>query len=199
MLTIMKIRHGAVALSLLALILAGCTAAPDAQPAPSVEPATSTPSPTPTASAAEPTQSERGNLVKEVGDTFGLGAEGGGSLASFVVTKITVDPQCTSEFAEAPEHGHFVRLDVEGETAPELEQELYFASGSWFVVAENGTTFNGDPWSLAAAGCMDQTERLPSIIGPGERLSGAVLLDVPTPHGTIIMKTDSGSGWEWAY
>ncbi|WP_217183357.1 Flp pilus assembly complex ATPase component TadA [Streptomyces sp. AC495_CC817] len=199
MLINMKIRYGAAALSILALVLAGCASAPAPQAKPSIEPATPSATSDPSETPAPVRESERGNLIKSVGDTFGLGSEDGTSLANFTVTAITVDPQCTGEFAEAPEHGHYVRLDIEGETSAALDREMYFASGSWFAIAENGTTFNGDPWSLAAAGCIDQTERLPNVVGPGERVTGAVILDVPTPHGVIVFKIDDGSGWEWEY
>lgn len=194
----MKIRRSAVAFAILALALTGCTPAPSAPPASSVPPATPPSSPSSEASG-EPVESDRGNLIKAVGEAFGLGAEDGTAMASFVVNAITVDPGCTSEYAEAPEHGHFVRLDVSGETTAALTDDLYFASGSWFVVADNGTTFNGDPWSMAAAACMDQAERLPNIIGAGERVTGAVILDVPTPHGVIILESPAGGGWEWEY
>ncbi len=199
MLTTMKIRHSAVALFIAALALTGCTPSPSESAAPTVPPA-ATPSSSPSSdAAAEPTTSDRGNVIKAVGDTFGLSAKDGSSVASFVVNAITVDPGCTSEYAEAPEHGHFVRLDVSGETTATLPDDLYFASGSWFVVADNGTTFNGDVWSMAAAACMDQTERLPNIIGAGERVTGAVILDVPTPHGVIILQSPGSGGWEWEY
>lgn len=200
MLTSMKTRSTALALGIVAMILVGCSPAPSSKDAaPSVEPAvSSSPSETPEDVAEKPAESERGNLIKKVGDVFGLGSVDE-SVASFVVTNITVDPQCTSEFAEAPEFGHFVRLDVEGETTADLPGELYFAGGSWSAIADNGTTFNGDPWSYAAVTCVDDVERLPSIIGPGERVAGAVILDVPTPSGVLVLSPEPGLGWEWEY
>lgn len=200
MLTSMKIRSTALALGIVAIALAGCTSAPPSdKAAPSVESAVSpSPSQTPEDTSDEPAKSERGNLIKNVGDVFGLGTSDE-SVASFVVTKITVDPQCTSEFAEAPEHGHFVRLDIEGETTADLPGELYFAGGSWTAIADNGTTFNGDPWSYTAVTCVDDVDRFPSIIGPGERVAGAVILDVPTPTGVLVLSPEPGLGWEWKY
>lgn len=183
------------------IMLAGCTTSSEAAPqAPSVEPAgpTASPSTSPTPTPSTST-SARGNLTKNVGDTFGLSTSSGESAADFKVTAITLDPSCTSPYASAPQYGHFVRLDVEGETTAALPQDLFFASGAWTVVAENGTTFNGDPWSGAAVGCLDSTERLPNIIGPGERVAGAVILDVPSPTGVIILDPDGQGGWEWNY
>lgn len=195
----MKIRGSVMSLGIVALALAGCTSEAGQQPAPSVEPAVSpSPSATDEAASTAPAESARGNLIKQVGDVFGLGSSDE-SVASFVVKSITVDAACTSEFAEAPEFGHFLRLDIEGETTADLPGDLYFAGGSWSAVAENGTTFNGDPWSYAAASCINDVERLPSIIGPGERVAGAVILDVPTEHGVVVLSPEAGLGWEWEY
>lgn len=184
------------------LALTGCSPTDRPVSPPSVSPAGGTATPdatsTPSASASAPAKSPRGNLIKQAGDTFGFG-ENGDQAANFVVSMITVDAPCTSQFADSPEFGHFIRLDIEGETTASLSQDIFMASGAWFAVAENGTTFNGDPWNMAAAGCLNETERLPSIIGPGERVAGAVLLDVPTAHGVIVLDLGDGLSWEWAY
>lgn len=39
---------------------------------------------------------------------------------------------------------------------------------------------------------------LPATIGPGEKVTGKVLLDVPNSQGTIIFSdVASDAGWEW--
>lgn len=181
------------------LVLTGCSAA-STPPAPSVEPAAPTASdtPTPAPSSDSPTTSDRGNLIKDVGDSFGFAVDGA-DAATFVITSITVDPDCSAEYAESPEFGHFVKLDIEGETTAALREDVFIAGGSWSVVADNGTTFNGDPWSYGAVSCLPQTEMLPPIIGPGERVAGAVVLDVPTTQGTIVLDLGNGAAWEWQY
>lgn len=168
------------------------TAAPSASPTPTVAPPSTTPP------AEEPKRSARGNIIRKAGERFGF-TENGEQAARFLVSAITVDPKCTDPYAEAPEFGHFVRMDIKGSTTTALTQDIFIAGGAWFAVTQNGMTFNGDPWNMAAAGCLKETERLPSIIGPGERVEGAVLLDVPTEHGVIVLDLGDGLAWEWAY
>ena len=40
---------------------------------------------------------------------------------------------------------------------------------------------------------------LPSTIGPGERATGKVILDVPSTEGILVYNEamDSSLGWEW--
>lgn len=64
---------------------------------------------------------------------------------------------------------------------------------------ENGTTFNGDPWSIAAISCQNDAERSPRTVGPVERVAVAVILDVPTAHGVIVWEPEPGLSWEWSF
>lgn len=192
-------RNAGTAAALIAVLaLTGCTVktAPAADETPTATAAEDTPSPTPTPTG--PAESDRGNLIKSVGDTFGFAVDGEQAM-TFTVTAITPDAACTSEFAEQAEHGHYLRLDVQGETTASLPEDLFIASGAWKVIADDGTTFNGDPWSYAAASCLNDAERLPNIVGAGETVSGAVLLDVPTPHGIVILDAYPGASWEWSF
>lgn len=186
------------------LLLTGCAGPGEDSPepeAPTVEPAT-TPSETP-----EPDQprdeSERGNLIKEVGETFGLGSpDSGEPPVTFSVTAIEVDPECTNEWAEPSEYGHFVKIDLEGETTSELADiggGLWWGSVAWDVIAENGTTMNGSPATSAAWSCLPDSDTLPQEIGPAERVSGSIVLDVPTPSGIVILTDNPDAAWEWEY
>ncbi|MCI2958266.1 hypothetical protein MN032_11205 [Agromyces atrinae] len=179
-----------------ALALTGCTSsAPTPVAAPTVEPATPAATPDATAPAAE--TSTRGNLVKTVGQTFGAtDPVTGDQVANFRVTAITVDPACTGEYASASDNGHFVKLDVEGETLPELGEDIYLTG--WNVIAENGTTFNGLAESGASSMCLGFNEQLPIRIGPGERVAGSIVLDVPTASGVLVLPFGGGA-WEWSY
>lgn len=196
---------GGAALLALGFALTACTSAPAAplsSPAveaagPSEAPAAETPTPSPT---ADTSMSARGNLIKKIGDPFGVTSEAGEQLSTFVVTGITVDAPCTSEYASAPENGHFVKLDIQGETFPEFSSgDMLLNEGVFKVIAENGTTFNGYVGSAAAYGCLNDEERFPSSFGPAERISGSLILDVPTPTGVIVADNFGLGGWEWVY
>jgi hypothetical protein len=64
--------------------------------------------------------SERGNVVKKVGETAAFGLTQDEFVVSFVIDKIMVGAKCTSQFAQKPEHGSFLRLDVRAETKPNM-------------------------------------------------------------------------------
>lgn len=193
----------AIPLLATALILAGCAATgPTASSEKTASPAPSpvvTPVPTPTPTG--PAKSVRGNLIKAVGQPFYLGDPSKGQqVATFVVNAITVDFECTNPYATAPTNGHFVKLDITGETTAALAPSQFFlAGGSWKVITDSGTTVNADPWNAASNSCLNQGERIPNVVGPGEKVAGSLVLDVPTPHGTIVLTEGAGTAWEWAY
>lgn len=189
-----------------ALLLAGCGGSPQSTPpAPTVEPATSnqTASASPATPAASGAKSSRGNLVKKVGEGIPV-MDKDKAVASFVINSIEVDPQCTDTSASPAENGNFVVLDVSMETAPELAESVYpefgLAGQAWKAIADNGTTFNGSLSSFSALMCFPDTERFPSTLGPGEKATGKIVLDVPTPTGVLVHKQGfMPAGWEWEY
>ena len=66
----------------------------------------------------EPETSERGNLVKHIGDTAYIYADTSEKTewARWTVTNITLDAPCTNEYAEPSENGHMVVMDVTAQT-----------------------------------------------------------------------------------
>lgn len=210
-------------LGLIAVLLAGCSSptpadAPDVEPAspasseaaPSETPVVSEPSPlpeepsaTPTDSRPEGTYSDRGNLVLTPGQGAAITNSDGVDTATFVVNSIVVDAPCTRADAEPAEHGHLVTLDVSVETLPVMaEDQGSFSMDpySFKPIAANGTTSNADPSTLAGVYCYEDEEMLPSSIGPGEKATGKVVLDVESPSGILVFNDFSSMyGWEWAY
>jgi len=191
------------------MLTAGCgsTAAPDTDHLPDTAPV-ATASPTPTADPAQATYgdrvlSDRGNLVKEIGQLAGmtLGADSDVTVAQFVVTDIVVDPVCSSAYAEPSKNGHLVGIHLNVETTPELAQDeigtVSFSQWAWQAFDANGTRVN-DPVGNAIW-CMDSGDQLPIDIGPGQSVSGWVILDLPTDHGTVAYVPWAPTGWEWAY
>ncbi|MET4590680.1 hypothetical protein [Arthrobacter sp. 754] len=126
------------------------------------------------------------------------------TVASFVINSIQVDAPCTNEYATAPENGHFIALNVSMETDPALAESVIpqfgLAGYGWKAIAENGTTFNGSLSSFSAMMCLPETERFPSALGPGEKATGTIILDVPTPTGVLVHQQGfMAAGWEWEY
>ncbi len=195
-----------------AVALAGCTpsAQPDAEHLPDTAPvATATAEPTPTetddasATYGERVVNDRGNLVKQLGQLAGvtLSEDSSVVLAQFAATDIVVDIECTAEFADASKNGHFVGIHLNVETTPELAQDeigsLSFSQWAWQAFDANDKRVN-DPMGNALW-CLDAADQLPADIGPGQSVSGWIVLDLPTDHGAVVLTMGASNGWEWAY
>lgn len=193
----------------LGFVVTGCSNAAEtaeAPTAPVVESMAATPTPSPSVSAG-PKKSPRGNYIKAPGETGSMwtGADKKTTVV-FTINSITVDAPCTTDYAQPAEQGHFVVLDASIESTPELADSSFarfdLSPHSWQFVGANGTTFNGSLASGASYSCMTDNEILPiNGVGPAEKVTGKIVLDVPAPTGTLIFKPLGGSvgGWEWAF
>lgn len=189
------------------------TACSPAQPAdtgktPGTAPVATTPAPEPSEAVAESefgasATSSRGNLVKEIGQLAGTSALDSDVVTSrFAVTDIVVDPECTSGFADTPENGYYLGVHLNVETTPELADDdvpwISFTQYDWQAYDADGKRLNdpvGNAWS-----CLDSGEMLPSQIGPGQSVSGWIVLDVAAPDGIVVLAMGgSPTGWEWSY
>jgi hypothetical protein len=156
----------------------------------------STPKPTPTEDSKK---SPRGNLIGNFGDIGTLADP----ITSKVHTKFTVDgitpTVCDQPYAQAPENGHIFTVDLTAETMPELASASFpkftLSSYDFKFIGENGTTFTGDLGTVATYSCIADELEFPSGgMGPAEKLSGKVVLDLPAPHGILVMKAGGISG-----
>lgn len=148
---------------------------------------------------------DRGNIELELGDEAVVTSkEDDKTVYSFKVNSFEIDPQCTEEFAQPSENGHLVKVNIDVVTsdAKTMDDSYYsslnFSGFGWKYIAANGTTFNGNLGSTATFSCLPQTELLPASIGPAEKVTGSVLLDVPATDGTLVYEDSAlGSGWEY--
>ena len=184
------------------VLLTGCSDAE--QPAasdPNVPSAASDGSGSDSSNSVGPKRSDRGNVIAEVGKAAGYSVDGT-QIVNFVVTSIVVDPVCTGEFAMAPENGHFVVVNMEVSTAPELadDKNPIFMTDTFDVIAANGTNMNGSPRTTASFNCLPASEVIAPNMGPGEKAVGSVVLDVPTQSGTLILDDFADNeNWEVEY
>jgi hypothetical protein len=126
-------------------------------------------------------------------------------IVNFTVKSIK-PVKCTEQYAQPTENGHLVAVDVAVETKPELAEAImqsYHLSPSDFkFVAANGTTFNGNLGTGAAFSCLPSTQLFPSAgLGPAEKASGKVVLDLPAAKGIVVLKApmSSTNGWEYKF
>lgn len=198
-------------------VLTGCSA-DGPQPSPTVtvtETVTATPTaPAPSSPTATPSDdaqaastgelSERGSLLKTVGQQAGLQSPDGQPLAEFTVNNISTQVECTGGDPSEPENGHFVELDVDFELFSGAEANYVDGAllnpGRFRFIGTDGATFSGDLSTRATFRCMPETESLNQSIGDGERSSGSVLLDVPESSGVLLLEEPmSGAKWEWEF
>lgn len=209
-----------VGVAMLALALSACSAqqapvepaAPSTTPETAASPAESSTAPSPEISAAAETsessapaqeESERGNLIKEVGDVAGILSEDGEPIIEFTVDKMTVDPKCTGKWKEKPENGHFILLEVSAQTYKNVDE---VNSNGWMlnpyifkIINEDGTTSNASAATGASYYCFNENKYLPTM-GDAEKAAGYVVLDVEDPSGTLVYEEGyTNIGWEWEY
>ncbi|MHA7279783.1 hypothetical protein ACX80H_08520 [Arthrobacter sp. MDT2-2] len=147
----------------------------------------------------------RGNLVKQIGETAGIRDANGEYLVTFVVNSISTDVVCTASDPEPSENGVFAVVDVLVQTSPNmLNSDLieYFNmdADAFTAIGPDGTTSNASHFTAATFYCLDDSEVLPSSIGPGETARGKVVLDLQNPSGTLIYEDFwTESAWEWTY
>lgn len=188
------------------LALSGCGTSTVAAPlAPTVAPAQAENTAVVEATAAATSaRSSRGNLIKEVGIASSSSIDGE-QIVNFVVTSIEVDPGCSVGYMGTAENGYFVVVSIDAETTPALAKEPYpaysLSSANWKIIADNGTTQNQSAATPAASICVSQAERFPQTLGPDEKATGKIVLDVVSASGTLVLLSGSGSGsgWEWEY
>lgn len=198
----MKISRKAISLSALALIaLTGCSSNIHAEnkPMESVSPVESE---TSTNSA---NTNERGNIEKQIGEEGSVIGEDGKNIYSFKVTGIEPDFKCTGEYSAPSENGKFVKVDLQITTADAAtlkEQyygnQVYMQGGAWKYIDKNGTTYNGELGSGSSYSCIPETESIPGNVGPKEKVTGSIILDVPATDGVIIYSDPiAEGGWEY--
>lgn len=176
------------------------TATPVSPPssAPAVK---STPTPTPTVDSKK---SIRGNLLMEAGDT-GLISTGTPKklTTKFIVNAITPGT-CDQGYSRPAVNGQIMLVDITVETTPELAESSYpkyTLSGYDFkYIADNGTTFNGNLGTIATYSCIADAEEFPSDgMGPAEKVTAKIVLDLPAAHGILVMKSGLSGGFEYKF
>jgi hypothetical protein len=157
-----------------------------------------TPSPT-----VDTKKSVRGNLNMTVGDTGTISDSGSGD----VQTKFTVNSikpiKCTEQYASGPDNGNLTAVDLTVETTPELAKDSYpkftLSSYDFKFIADNGTTFNGNLGGIGTYGCINDSLTFPSGgMGPAEKITAKVILDLPAPHGILVLESGLG-GFEYKF
>lgn len=194
----MRRRTGIAFLAITALLLTGCVwqGRPSAEASADVGDEMRFISSGPETPGPEPVI--RGTVEKSVGEVFEVVAAEG-PLARFTVTELTVDAPCSAASSRDPKNGHFVRIEIEGATNAELTRTLSFGEGAWSAVASGGGAVDRGIWTSASVACAAESEQFPTSVGADTAVTGAVVLDVTSDHGTIALEVAPGLSWTWSY
>lgn len=199
-----------------ALSLSACAATPATGQAPTINPMTTNQPAEPTEPAVDvPELSERGLIRAHIGEEVQMHTGPGTGMGSgppaeaptpalrFTITGAEFTDTCgKGSYVQTPEHGHFLRLQVEVHTGPDYSHAINpFVMPQW--VDDQGIT-HAQALSSAVMICAGGPDMLPSNMGPGQNYRGAVLLDVPTTSGIALIQTmghqmgmGEGAGWEF--
>ena len=199
----------AVASLAAALVLTGCSSAPEAA-APSSNASSATETPTvsrPEADLPSPTRNtnDRGQLIKELGEVGGVPGADDELDLKFTVTKFEF-VKCSKNAGEL--NGRALAAHVEVETSGDFEGPLEvngapglvsFGSYYWRGYEPDGTRMN-EVDSQTIQNCFDSKAKLlPEYLGKGEKAKGMVLLDVTTKAGEVAFDPYGDGGWVWNY
>ncbi|MET1086618.1 MAG: hypothetical protein ABWY04_05805 [Arthrobacter sp.] len=188
-----------VIMPLAALLLTGCGESAANSPAQTSSQA-ATAEATPTASAT-PTKSKspRGNTLAAFGETRSLAlASTKEALLSFTVKEL-VPITCDYPSDMSPSNGQVMGVLVDIETTPALADDANLSQGlivnalSFKHIKAEGTTTGTLSTNMIYNCLTDRSQFMPDEIGPAEKVSGMVLVDVPSPAtGTLIFEPLQG-------
>lgn len=181
----------------------GATQLPEATHAPGTG-AAEVPAPDLPAAAEEPAGdpvvvSERGNVVKAVGEPAGLTGSDGVPAFELTVTEIAVAGACPGRGVSVPpENGHFVVVDVVAAVTGGREGFMPLGAETFGIVGPDGVIEDGTA-TTASWACFEMSQLLPPFVGPGEHGAGKVVLDTAHSAGTLVYRPLGADGWEWEF
>jgi hypothetical protein len=161
----------------------------------------STPTPTPTEDSEK---SIRGNVLMEVGVTGIISSKATKKVTTTFIINAITPGTCDQPYSQPAVNGQIMLVDISVETTPELAESSYPSftlSGYDFkFIADSGTTFNGYLSTGATYGCIANSETFPSGgMGPAEKITAKVVLDVPAAHGILVLKAGLSAGFEYKF
>lgn len=199
-----------VAISVLALTACGgeqkqaqaeetSTTTPAPVEAPKVVPVERETTPEPEPSEEFSDVNDRGNFVSEIGNIGSLENGAGEMALSFTIDAI--EPSvCTDVRQGPPENGHLYTITMTVEATAILGDSTVPTNPSAFnFISEDGTTFNAELGTLPAYSCLPDQETLPGQVGPGEKVVGNIVVDIPSMTGTLVYNPTYGQTESYEY
>lgn len=194
---------------LFVLALTGCQAPSMDDPSPSasatVEPAAAEQSPLPVPTPTSKVN-DRDQLVKEIGETASIVDSDGNTTFEMKVTGFEFT-ECDNPYTDID--GFVLAVGVEMATTKDYTSGTSFNSTPNVLIPDsyswNGYEPDGTKMADLGSGddilnCFnDGTKLFPDYLGPGEKASGEILLNVTTESGEVAFDPDGIGGWVWEY
>ncbi|GAA4549857.1 hypothetical protein [Amycolatopsis samaneae] len=173
------------------------TPAQNAAP-PSMAPPPNSASPSPPSGA-----SKSGFLPKKIGERAGLATpDDSEHMITFYITKITVDPKCTSSLSR-PSGKHTILLDVSVQTenfSSPSDRSNVSAVLNPFAFQTRGS--DGTTHTAKAGTCVPDLKAMPTEYAPNSKYVGQIELETEDKSGALLLAPgglSNSSGWEWQY
>lgn len=152
------------------------------------------------------TENDRGQLVREIGETASIGKDGDEPSFEMKVTGFEF-VECTGVYAQEIQ-GHVLAVNVEMETAPDFVGNDGFNDVDDVMLTGwlNWTGYDEEGFKMSSLGgdgisnCFDDGRELfPDYLGKGEKAKGQILLNVTTESGEVAFDPFRSGGWVWEY
>lgn len=201
-------RRGGMLAVAATLLLAGCGSdQPDREAAAPTLPSTTTAEPSSDAPPSGPVRSDRGNIIKALGEEGGICGPGvtecteEALVLTFTVDSITVGVECTSGFSVPPDNGNYIGIGLRVATSADYPADWFatFTAGDFRIIGPDGLTITDVQGQ--AASCLGDNGFTYQPIGPGQQYAGTVVLDSPVTSGVLVYAPPGmgGTGWEWPF
>jgi len=121
-----------------------------------------------------------------------------GAVLRLTLESVAVVTECPGRAApvQQPVFGHFVVLHI---AASVTESYAPVGAELFRITAPDGRTQSVSSTDASWA-CFEPAELLPAFVDAGEPVSGVVVLDSATEHGTVSYNSPGGAnGWFWSF
>lgn len=147
--------------------------------------------------ADAPPRSERGNIIKAIGQQAGVTGQCAQDCVNFTVTDIATAPACDNPLEPIDGRLLSVTLDITTQPdAPKDDMTGMFQTFNWAVVDGAGTTHSNGSGELMSP-CLDDANAIGAYLSPGSHYTGTLLFDVPADSKILVLDMFGQASWEW--
>jgi hypothetical protein len=150
----------------------------------------------------------RGDVRKDLGEPAGLSLAGTDEVGfELTLEAISVQSTCVGRgLSVSPENEVFVVVDLVASIPPELPDAVEGGDALYMPLGAEAFTIIGPDGEVqpgvatdAAWACLEDDDLAAPFVGPGEVVSGRVVLDSTMTSGSVVYAPQGGPGWAWEF